>query len=236
MIGPDELRELLHSHAATVEPVPHLAELGAALTNVERHRRNRVFVGTTIAAVAVTAAVAAVRTLEARPTRFDTAPATATRRVPVTASLASVPTTVAALPAATLPGADASTPGTPAPGTPVPTTPTQSAHRARRTASPGRRPRRARRPRRTCSPSGPRASRTCRPPTRRPSTTSASRHRARPSPRPPHTAPRRPRRARTRNGRCTSCSPTRPIGQRVKVVLSAPPLPALTFTFTHTAG
>ena len=78
MIGPDELRELLHSHAATVEPVPHLAELGAVLTNVERHRRNRVFVGTTIAAVAVTAAVAAVRTLEARPTRFDTAPATAT--------------------------------------------------------------------------------------------------------------------------------------------------------------
>ena len=30
--------------------------------------------------------------------------------------------------------------------------------------------------------------------------------------------------------------PNAPVGQRVRVVLSAPPLPALTFSFTHTAG
>ena len=30
--------------------------------------------------------------------------------------------------------------------------------------------------------------------------------------------------------------PNAPVGQRIKVVLSAPPLPSLTFNFTHTAG
>ena len=64
MIGPDELHELLHAHAATIEPVPHLAELGAGLTAVERHRRDRVVVGTTIVVVAVAAAVTTVRTIE----------------------------------------------------------------------------------------------------------------------------------------------------------------------------
>jgi hypothetical protein len=235
MIGPDELRELLLSHAATVEPVPHLAELGAALTNVERHRRNRVFVGTTIAAVAVTAAVAAVRTLEARPTRFDTAPATATRRVPVTASLASVPTTVAALPAATLPGADASTPGTPAPGTPVPTTPAIGAPGAAN-GQPGS------------------ATATGTPAPSHVLTFRASSVSDLSSTNPPAvdyfgiappgatvTATSAYGTASTQAGPDSKWAlhlvlANAPIGQRVKVVLSAPPLPALTFTFTHTAG
>jgi hypothetical protein len=235
MIGPDELRELLHLHAATVEPVPHLAELGAALTNVERHRRNRVFVGTTIAAVAVTAAVAAVRTLEARPTRFDTAPATATRRVPVTASLASVPTTVAALPAATLTGADASTPGTPAPGTPVPTTPAIGAPGAAN-GQPGS------------------ATATGTPAPSHVLTFRASSVSDLSSTNPPAvdyfgiappgatvTATSAYGTASTQAGPDSKWAlhlvlANAPIGQRVKVVLSAPPLPALTFTFTHTAG
>ena len=76
MIGPDELHDLLHAHAATIEPIPHLAELGAGLTSVERHRRTRVVVGTTIAAVAVAAAVATMRAIETRSNRIDTAPAT----------------------------------------------------------------------------------------------------------------------------------------------------------------
>ena len=76
MISPDELHELLHAHAATIDPVPHLAELGAGLTGVERHRRARAVVSTTIAAVAVAAAVTAVRAIETRPSRIDTAPAT----------------------------------------------------------------------------------------------------------------------------------------------------------------
>ena len=76
MIGPEELHDLLHAHAATIEPIPHLAELGAGLTSVERHRRTRVVVSTTIAAVAVAAAVTTMRAIETRSNRIDTAPAT----------------------------------------------------------------------------------------------------------------------------------------------------------------
>jgi hypothetical protein len=235
MIGPDELRELLHSHAATVEPVPHLAELGAALTNVERHRRNRVFVGTTIAAVAVTAAVAAVRTLEARPTRFDTAPATATRRVPVTASLASVPTTVAALPTATLPGADPSTPGTPAPGTPAPTTPAIGAPGAAN-GQPG-----SATPKVTPAPSHVLTFRASSVSDLSSTNPPAVDYFGVAPPGATVTATSAYGTASTQAGPDSKWAlhlvlANAPIGQRVKVVLSAPPLPALTFTFTHTAG
>jgi hypothetical protein len=234
MIGPDELRELLHSHAATIEPVPHLAELGAALTSVERHRRNRVFVGTTVAAVAVAAAVAAVRTLETRPARFDTAPATATRRVP---AVATVPTTVAALPAATAPADPVPTdPATTGPITPAPTT-------AGAAAAPSAVANQTATAPVTTGPAAPRVL------TFRAASVSDLSSGNPPAvdyfgvapPGSTVTATSAYGTASTQAGADSKWSlhlvlANAPIGQHVKVVLSAPPLPALTFTFTHTAG
>jgi hypothetical protein len=232
MIGPDDLRDILHAQAASIDPTPHLAELGAGLTIVERHRRTRAVVSTTIAAVAVAAAVTAVRTIESRPNRIDTAPAT--QRVviapdPQIATPTTVPVVVSTAPASTVPQ-------------PAPTTATMPPRPA--TAPASTTP--------TTAP-GPPTAGTHGAPTRTLTFRAASVSDLS-SADPPAadyfgvappgatvTAASPYGTATTQAGPDGQWSihlsmPDAPLGQRFRVVLSAPPLPSLTFNFTHTAG
>ncbi len=227
MIGPDELHELLHAHAASIEPNPHLAELGTALTVVERHRRTRVFVGTTIIVVVVAAAVSVVRTIETRPTRFDTAPAT--QRVVVVPDPQMVTST-------TVPGSGDPVNAAPPPSTVAPAT--------ARAATPGGAVAAA--PAVTTAPKATAPDRVL---TFRAASVSDLSSANPPSvdyfgvapPGTTVTATSSYGTASTLAGSDTKWSlhlvlPNAPVGQRVKVVLSAPPLPSLTFNFTHTTG
>jgi hypothetical protein len=226
MIGPDDLRDILHAQAASIDPAPHLAELGAGLTIVERHRRTRAVVSTTIAAVAVAAAVTAVRAIEARPNRIDTAPATqrvvlapdpqvvTSTTVPVVASTAPAPTTApvtttaprpatATAPAPTAAPAPASA-GTDGAATHVLTFRAASVSDLSSADPPAADYFGVAPPGATVTASSPYGT------------------------------------ATTQAGPGGQWSihlslPDAPLGQRFRVVLSAPPLPALTFNFTHTA-
>jgi hypothetical protein len=229
LIDPDDLHDLLHAHAASIDPIPHLAELGAGLTVVERHRRTRAVVSTTIAAFAVAAAVTAVRAIETRPSRLDTAPAT--QRVVITPDpAATIPSSVAALVTADVP-TTAAPPATvpPAPPAPASTAPTTPARTPVTTAPARGTPTRVLTFRAASvsdlSSATPAAADYfgVAPPG---STVTAT------SPYGSATAQSGP------DGRWSLhlAMPGAPVGQRFKVVLSAPPLPSLTFNFTHTTG
>jgi len=234
VIGPDELHELLHAQVESIEPNPHLAELGSALTVVERHRRTRVFVGTTIVVVVVAAAVTVVRTIETRPTRFDTAPVT--QRVVVLPDPRVLTSTTAPIAGGAVDPAPPSTPVAPVTGVAPATVP-------------GGAP--------VATPSQPAPAATTPPKIPAPQrvlTFRAASVSDLSSADPPSadyfgvaptgttvTATSSYGTASTQAGPDTRWSlhlvlPNAPVGQRVKVVLSAPPLPSLTFTFTHTAG
>ena len=233
MIDPDDLHELLHAHAATIEPIPRLAELGAGLTVVERHRRTRAVVSTTIVAFAVAAAVTAVRAVESRPSHLDTAPAT--QRVVIAPA---PPTTVATAPtAATTAPVVVTTSPAPATVTAPVTTPRQppAAPAAPAATAP---------PAPATTPGSPSRTLTFRaasisdlssadPP--------AADYFGVAPPASTVTAASQYGTASTQAGPDGRWSlhlamPGAPLGQRFRVVLSAPPLPALTFNFTHTAG
>jgi hypothetical protein len=235
VIGPDELHDLLHAHAATIDPVPHLAELGAGLTGVERHRRARAVVSTTIAAVAVAAAVTAVRAIESRPSRIDTAPATQRvviapdPRVTTATTQPAVPPSLPVTTAVAAADASAAQPASPPMTSPPATTAPPSVAPPATTPAPHDAPTRVLTFRAASvsdlSSSDPPAADYfgLAPPGSK--VTAASSYGS----------------ASTQAGTDGSWSihlvmADAPLGERVKVVLSAPPLPALTFNFTHTAG
>jgi hypothetical protein len=222
VIGPEDLHDLFHAHAAAVEPIPHLAELGAGLTGVERHRRARVVVGTTIAAVAVAAGVTAVRTIETRSTRFDTAPATqrvviapdpqVTTSSPAPTVVAdSTPTTAAAAPPST---AAVAAPPTSPPATSAPSHPAGNRVLTFRAASIS-----------DLSSADPPAVDYFGVAPPGSAVTASSPYGTAST----HAGP---------DGKWSLhlVLADAPLGQRIRVVLSAPPLPELTFNFTHIAG
>jgi len=228
VIGPDELHDLLHAHAATVEPIPHLAELGAALTTVERHRRTRAVVSTTIVAVAVAAAMTALRAIDTHPSHIDTAPAT--QRVVLAPDVSVATSTTVVVAPSTVPATAATVASPPPTAQPAPPPTTASP-----TAAPAP------------APSGPHN------PTGSVLTFRAASVSDLSSADPPaadyfgvappgsHVA------ATSQYGSAATQAdadgrwslhvpmPDAPVGQRIRVVLSAPPLPSLTFNFTHTA-
>jgi hypothetical protein len=224
-----DLRETLHAHAATIEPIPRLAELGSGLTVVERHRRARAVVSTTIVAFAVAAAVTAVRAVDTHPNRIDTAPATqrvviapAPRVTPTT-----LPATVTTVPAVTVPvapGPAAAQPVTTVPPPPAPTAPAPTNPTTPATAG------------------GPTRVLTFR-------AASVSDLSAADPPAADYFGVAPPGSTVTATSPFGTAStlagadgqwslhlplPGAPLDQRFRVVLSAPPLPSLTFNFTHT--
>jgi hypothetical protein len=235
VIGPDDLHDIFHAQAATIEPAPHLAELGTGLTIVERHRRTRAVVTTTIAAVAVAAAVTAVRAVESRPNHIDTAPAaqqlviapdsqTATSTtVPAVVATAPAPTTAPPATTAQQPAPTTAAPSVPAGVAPAPTTAPAPASAGTHGAPARVLTFRAASVSDLSSADPPAADYFgVAPPGA--TITAAS----------PYGT------ATTQAGPDGQWSihlpmPDAPLGQRFRVVLSAPPLPSLTFNFTHTA-